>query len=73
MVGLTKSCARELAQHNIRVNAVLPGFINTRMANAVPDKVMTKMLDRIPLSRVGNPHEVAAAVGFLASDSASAF
>ncbi len=55
----------------MRVNAVSPGFIATDMTAAIPEEARTKMMDAIPLSRLGNAEEVAAAVVFLASDAAS--
>ncbi|MFT3707678.1 MAG: 3-oxoacyl-[acyl-carrier-protein] reductase [Archangium sp.] len=71
LIGLTKSIARELASRNIRVNCVTPGFITTDMTAGLNDELKKKMTDAIPLSRIGNAEEVAHAVAFLASDSAS--
>ena len=71
LLGLTKSVARELASRNIRVNAVTPGFITTDMTSALSPELKEKMSAAIPLSRIGNAEEVAAAVAFLASDAAS--
>jgi len=71
LIGLTKSVARELASRNIRVNAVTPGFITTDMTASLTPEQKEKMLTAIPLSRIGNSEEVAAAVAFLASDAAS--
>jgi 3-oxoacyl-[acyl-carrier protein] reductase len=71
LLGLTKSIARELASRNIRVNAVTPGFITTDMTAGLSPELKEKMSAAIPLSRIGNAEEVAAAVAFLASDSAS--
>ncbi len=71
LLGLTKSIARELASRNIRVNAVTPGFITTDMTSALSPELKEKMSATIPLSRIGNAEEVAAAVAFLASDAAS--
>lgn len=71
LIGLTKSVARELASRNIRVNAVTPGFITTDMTAALSPELKEKMSAAIPLSRIGNAEEVAAAVAFLASDAAS--
>ena len=67
VIALTKSAARELASRNIRVNAVAPGFIETRMTAALPEAVREKMLDAIPLARFGVPADVANVVLFLAS------
>ncbi len=71
LIGLTKSVAKELASRNIRVNAVTPGFIVTDMTAALSPELKDKMAAAIPLSRIGNAEEVAAAVAFLASDAAS--
>ena len=68
---MTKVWARELGRHNIRVNAVAPGFIATEILNSMPDKVLEAMRARIPLGRMGQPREVANAYLFLASDEAS--
>lgn len=71
LIGLTKTCARELASRNITVNAVCPGFIETDMTAGLPDEVRQHYLDGIPLRRLGLPAEVGAAVAFLASDEAA--
>lgn len=69
--GLTKSLARELGPHNIRVNAVAPGVTNTDMVAALPKEMVERISAPIPLRRVGEPEEVANAILFLASDMAS--
>jgi 3-oxoacyl-[acyl-carrier protein] reductase len=71
LIGLTKTVARELASRNITVNAVAPGFIQTEMTEALPEKTKAEMQAQIPLNRFGTPHEVAQAVAFLASDAAA--
>lgn len=71
LIGLTKTVARELAPRGITVNAVAPGFIDTSMTKALPDKVKTAMVAQIPLGRIGQPEDVAEAVAFLVSDNAS--
>jgi len=71
LVGLTKAAARELASRNITVNAVAPGFIETAMTEALPEKTQEAMLAQIPLNRFGTPEEVAHAVAFLASEEAA--
>ena len=70
VVGLTKSLARELGSRNITVNCVAPGFIDTDMTRALPEQSRTALLAQIPLGRLGNADEVAAAVAYLASPSA---
>ena len=71
LIGLTKSIARELASRNIRCNAVSPGFIGTDMTSHLPEDTKAKMMDAIPLARLGSPEDVANAVLFLSSDSAA--
>jgi 3-oxoacyl-[acyl-carrier protein] reductase len=75
VVGLTMTAAIELAPLGIRVNAVAPGLIRTRLSQAFldanPDMARSYIGEKIPLGRVGTPEEVAAAVAFLASDDAS--
>lgn len=70
LIGLTKSFAKELGLRNICVNAVAPGYIQTKMTDGLPDKVKEEMLKRIPLRKFGTPDDVAKAVLFLASDKA---
>lgn len=71
LIGLTKSLAQEIGSRNITVNAVTPGFIETDMTSVLTEEQRTKMLDHIPLKRMGKAEDIAAAVAFLASDGAS--
>jgi 3-oxoacyl-[acyl-carrier protein] reductase len=71
IVGLTKAAAKELAHHNVRVNAVQPGLIRTPMTAAMPPEVFAEREAAVPMKRAGEPAEVAGAVVFLASDLAS--
>lgn len=71
LIGMTKACAREMAQRGIRVNAVAPGFIETEMTAVLTEEIKKAMLDNIPLERFGQPEDVANAIIFLCSDQAS--
>ncbi|MBO8170287.1 MAG: 3-oxoacyl-ACP reductase FabG [Bacillaceae bacterium] len=70
VVGLTRTWAKELGQKGINVNAVAPGFIQTDMVADVPEKVIERMLEQIPIQRLGRPVDVAKAYLYLASDDA---
>ena len=69
--GFTKSLALELASRNITVNALAPGFIETDMTSVLDDDQKEKIMEKIPLGRMGQAKEVAAAVAFLISDDSS--
>ena len=71
VIGMTKTWSRELGRKGVRVNAVAPGFIKTRMTEGIPDKVMEQLGAKVPLGRLGEPKEIASAYLFLASDDAS--
>ena len=68
VIGFTKSMAKELASRGITVNAVAPGFIATDMTAVLPEQVKSEMVNAVPLSRMGKPEDVAAAVVYFASD-----
>ena len=68
---LTKCWAKELGSRGITVNAVAPGFIETDMTGVLPPEAKEKLLGMIPLRRMGQAADVAAAVRFLASDEAA--
>jgi 3-oxoacyl-[acyl-carrier protein] reductase len=68
IIGATKALAIELAKRNITVNCVAPGLIETQMIEGIP---LEEVLQAIPMRRIGQPDEVAAAVSFLCSDEAS--
>jgi 3-oxoacyl-[acyl-carrier protein] reductase len=69
--GMTRALARELGSRNITVNCVAPGFIDTDMTRALPDAARDGLLAQIALGRLGRPEEIATAVAFLASPTAS--
>ena len=68
LIGLTKSMAKELAARNVTVNAVAPGFIDTDMTAALPEKAREALLASIPMGRLGQAEDVARAVAFFAGD-----
>ncbi len=68
LIAMTKTCAREFASRNILVNAIAPGFIKTRMTEALSEDQKQKLASLIPLSRLGEPQDVAKAALFLASE-----
>lgn len=71
IIGLTKSVARELASRGINVNAVAPGYVQTDMTDALPEKAREQMAGQIPLGRIGMPEDIANAILFLVSDRSS--
>jgi 3-oxoacyl-[acyl-carrier protein] reductase len=71
IIGFTKSLARELGSRGIRANVVAPGYVKTRLTEILPDEATAAMISNTPLARVAEPHEVAGAVRFLASEAAS--
>jgi len=68
VVGFSKSLAQEVGSRNITVNVVAPGFIDTDMTKELPETIKTKLLENIPLGKLGQPDDIANAVLFLASD-----
>lgn len=69
--GFTRALAREIGSRGITVNAIAPGFIETDMTDKLDERLLNSMLDAVPVGRLGQPDDVAAAVVFLASDEAS--
>ncbi len=70
LVGMTKALAQEVAARGITLNVVAPGFIETPMTDALSAEQKAKLTERIPLTRLGQPQDIAAAVVYLASDEA---
>lgn len=71
LIGFTKALAKEYAKKGVTVNAVAPGFIQTRMMDGVPEKALQGVINSTPVGRLGQPMEIAASVLFLASPAAS--
>jgi 3-oxoacyl-[acyl-carrier protein] reductase len=71
LAGFARALAREVGSRNITVNTVAPGFIDTDMTRDLPEATRTKLLEGIPLGRLGEPAEIAAVVAFLASPGAA--
>jgi 3-oxoacyl-[acyl-carrier protein] reductase len=71
MIGMTKSVAAEVATRGITVNCVAPGFIETAMTAALSEDQRRRLLERVPVGRLGSPADVAAAIGYLASEEAA--
>ncbi len=71
VIAFTRTWSREIGKHNIRVNAVAPGFIATEMIRSMPAKIIESMVERTPLGRMGSPEDVAEAYVWLASDASS--
>ena len=66
LIGFTKSVAREVAARGVRVNAIAPGFIESDMTDAIPEKMQEAILSGIPMKRIGKAEEVATVASFLA-------
>jgi 3-oxoacyl-[acyl-carrier protein] reductase len=71
VISLTKTCAREFSSRNILVNAIAPGFIRTRMTDALNEEQKKKLLELIPLGRLGEPEDIAKVALFLCSEESS--
>ena len=71
VIGFTKTIAREFAARGINVNAIAPGFIQTAMTDAVPEKAREELIRMIPMQRLGQPEDIARAVLFLVLESSS--
>ena len=71
MIAMTKALAQEIGSRGVTVNAVAPGYIQTDMTAVLPEEVKTRILGQVPLGRIGQPEDIAAAVKFLASEDAA--
>ena len=71
VVGFTAALAKEVAPFGVRVNCVAPGFVETRLTDAIPDKIKEQIKKQIPLGRTGQPEDIAKPILFLASDLSS--
>ena len=71
VIALTRTLALEMARHNINVNCIAPGYIDTPLMKGLPEKVIERILAGTPLGRAGKPEDIAAAALFLVSDEAS--
>ena len=71
VIAFTRCCAEAFAPHNVRINCVAPGLIDTEMARVLPPKTMQEVVDQTPLGRLGTPEEMAAVIRFLLSEESS--
>jgi 3-oxoacyl-[acyl-carrier protein] reductase len=71
MIGFTKSVAREVANRNITVNAVAPGYVETELTGGLPENIKEQILNQVPMSRFGEPQEIAEVVAFLVGEGAA--
>lgn len=71
VIALTRCCAEAFAPHNVRINCVAPGLIETEMAHALPDDAFAAVVAATPMGRVGQPEEIASTIRFLLSEESS--
>jgi 3-oxoacyl-[acyl-carrier protein] reductase len=71
VIALTRCCAEAFAPHNVRINCVAPGLIETEMLHVLPDELITYVVGETPMGRVGSPEEVASVICFLLSEESS--
>jgi len=71
VIAFTRCCAEAFAPHNVRINSVAPGLIDTEMAQVLPPAMINTVIEQTPLGRLGKPEEIAAVIRFLLSDDSS--
>jgi 3-oxoacyl-[acyl-carrier protein] reductase len=71
VIAFTRCCAEAFAPHNVRINCVAPGLIDTEMARVLPPEMMQAVVDQTPLGRLGTPEEMASVIRFLLSEESS--
>jgi 3-oxoacyl-[acyl-carrier protein] reductase len=71
VIAFTRCCAEAFAPHNVRINCVAPGLIDTEMAQVLPPEAIQSVVDQTPLGRLGKPDEIAAVIRFLLSEESS--
>lgn len=71
VIAFTRCCAEAFAPHNVRINCVAPGLIDTEMARVLPPETMQAVVEQTPLGRLGKPEEIAAVIRFLLSEESS--
>ena len=71
VIAFTRCCAEAFAPHNVRINCVAPGLIDTEMARTLPDEAAQRLISDTPMGRIGQPEEIAAVIGFLLSEDSS--
>jgi NAD(P)-dependent dehydrogenase (short-subunit alcohol dehydrogenase family) len=71
VIALTRCCGEAFAPHNVRINCVAPGLIETEMAHVLADEAMKRIIGDTPMGRIGQPHEIAAVIRFLLSEDSS--
>ena len=70
-MALTRCCADAFAEHNVRINCIAPGLVETEMAHVLPDSRIQDVIEMTPLKRIGQPEELAGVIRFLLSDDSS--
>jgi 3-oxoacyl-[acyl-carrier protein] reductase len=71
VIAFTRCCAEAFAPHNVRINCVAPGLVETEMAHVLPDETIARVIQGTPMGRIGQPEEIAAVIRFLLSEESS--